>query len=312
MIAFACPGCAAPMRSLPLPAADGRTLALDHCAPCRLVWFDAFELGALGHAGWAALLLRMAEAGDGGAIVPPSSLLPRTGRCPRCDAKLEPDHNRTRFGRFSGLACPRGHGEARRDGALLASRGLFRQLLPIEYAALEREGRALACQSCGAALARGARACSHCDAPVVAVDLPRLAAALGLRDATDLDGQAGPPDATAPRLWSCHGCGAALDPTRQAACVQCRHPVVAPQLGDLRPLFAAALARAPVVPGGALAHGTAAHAGDTLPGTAVARRLWKREPRAALRSSSRGSRGLEVLMGLVVILLALAWLVGPR
>jgi hypothetical protein len=312
MIALACPGCAAPMRPLPLPAADGRTLALDHCAPCRLVWFDAFEFGALGRAGWAALLLTMAEAGDSGAIVPPSSLLPRTGRCPRCDAALQPAHDRTRFGRFAGLACPRGHGEARRDGALLASRGLFRPLRPIEYAALERENRALSCQGCGAALARGAHACSHCDAPVVVVDLQRLAAALGLRDAIDLDRHAGPPDATPPRLWSCHGCGAPLDPTRQATCAQCRHPVVAPQLGDLRPLFAAALALAPVIPGGTLPQGAAADAAETAHGAGFARRLWKREPRPARRSSSRATRGLEVLMGLVVVLLALAWLVGPR
>jgi hypothetical protein len=222
------------MQALALPGLHGVALQLDHCRACRLVWFDALEPSALAQSAWVALLQEMARSGDATA----ASLDTAPARWPRCQSALEATQQVSAFGRSASLACPRGHGQAARDGTLLASRGLFRPLQLAERVLLAADRRRLFCLPCGAPLTGAAERCGHCDSPATVFDLPRLSQALGLLDA------AGSVGADLPlQPWPCRGCGAPLDVTRQPSCPQCQRPVLAPALADLAPLLEGAQAR---------------------------------------------------------------------
>lgn len=237
-----CPGCRAPLEAIEAAGHYQTQTQLEHCPECRLVWFDPLELSSLSKAGWVDLLLTMARSAGPRTL----AAAPLQGQCPHCASALKVVHNLTKMGRFTGLSCPVGHGEAQRDGALLASRGLFRPLLIAERVALATEKRALDCQQCGAALTGEADACSFCQSPVTVVDFPRLAVALGLHDAQAVARVKVRAEAAAPApaaAWPCHACGHPLDPTREPHCRQCRHPVLAPSLRDLIPLLQATQAR---------------------------------------------------------------------
>lgn len=224
-----CPCCRQRMHLLRLPGPQGRTLHADHCRACRLVWFDVLETSALSQSAWIALLTEMARST---ADEPPWLDEPR-GTCPRCDAELVATAQVGPFGRSVSLACPDGHGQAQRDGALLASRGLFRALTLDERVRLSTERRRLHCLPCGAPLAGDADHCTHCGSPATVFDLPRLAQALGL--VTSPAGTDAPVD-----TWPCPGCGAPLDITQEVACRQCRRPALAHSSADLVPLLEAA------------------------------------------------------------------------
>ena len=232
------------MHHLPLPGLHGATVDVDHCRGCRLVWFDTLEVSALSQSGWVPLLSELARAKED--LLPPAH---EHARCPRCDAALQATSQVGAFGRFTSLACPAGHGQAQRDGALLASRGLFRPLQLAERVLLAADRRRLHCLPCGAALTGDSERCGHCDSAATVFDLPRLSQALGLLDAD--------PGGDRPlEPWPCRGCGAALDVTQQPSCPQCQRPVLAPSLDDLAPLLDAAQAR--------LAHRTAEAAKQAL------------------------------------------------
>lgn len=241
-----------------LRAHTGRTVLVDHCAACRLVWFDMLESVQLAGLGWVELLREMSRGeeawgGNGSNRAqdsrPPSSsspaLAPRppTLPCPVCAQPLKTVHNRTRWGRFPAQECAAGHGHLHTDAGLLAERGLVRALLPPERAALRAQKRVLHCLSCGG-LAEGeinnvndSDTCTWCATPLLVVDLPRLGHALRQRG---VDGQPLPPADGVPLRWPCHACGTTLDPTRAAACPQCGAGVLAPAISDLRPLLEAA------------------------------------------------------------------------
>jgi hypothetical protein len=156
--------------------------------------------------------------------------------CPVCQTTLKPVHNATRFGRFAALECPRRHGHLHGHAGMLAERGLVRPLLAVERNALAKEQRVLHCFNCGARSDGQGEHCSYCDSPLLVIDLPRLAHSL-LRRPSD-DDRSPVPDGV-PLAWSCRGCGHALDPSREVACPQCGHAVVAPSLLDISPLLGA-------------------------------------------------------------------------
>lgn len=231
MRARACPHCDHPFVALHLPGHYGREVALDHCDRCRLLWFDNGELGRLSAPGWTGLLRHLVEHAEAG--VPHATR--SNAACPDCSAPLQKVHDQTLYGHFVGLACPRGHGSAQRDAALFAARGLFRRLHAFERNHLGRE--AAACLACGAPREPDAGDCSYCDSPPMVVDLRRLAQSLGLQQRASTLGQG------QALLWSCGGCGVALDANAEPACPQCQHPVVAQRLEAVRPLLTAAAAR---------------------------------------------------------------------
>ncbi len=213
-----------------LRAHTGRTVLVDHCAACRLVWFDALESVQLAGLGWVELLREMVRDEGQPPLAPRQPVL----QCPVCELPLKTVHNRTRWGRFPAQECPAGHGHLHTDAGLLAERGLVRPLLPPELTALRTQKRVLHCLGCGAVAEGDGEACTWCASPLLVVDLPRLGHALRHRG---VEGDATPaPDGVALR-WPCHACGNTLDPTRSAACPQCNAGVLAPAISDLLPLL---------------------------------------------------------------------------
>lgn len=208
-------------------------VTVDHCAACRLVWFDALESVQLDALGWVHLLRTMEQGG--GRDLPPA-LVARPA-CPTCRELLKTVRNRTRYGLFAALECAAGHGHLHSHSGLLAERGLVRPLGAAERRALAQEKHRLHCFNCGGAAQPLDDECSWCGTALVVVDLPRLAHSLRPRDDA-----AGPsPQARGRHVaWACRGCGAALDPGRETQCGHCGHLVVAHELPDIVPLLAAA------------------------------------------------------------------------
>jgi hypothetical protein len=228
----ACPQCRQTMAHLVLPGHSVKDVLVDHCAPCRLVWFDALESVSLSGRGWVQVLRELQR----GARAAPSTPRPPVLNCPSCQSALKPVHNATRYGRFPALECPERHGHLHSHSGMLAERGLVRPLLGPERRALAEERRTLSCLNCGAACDGGSEQCSYCASPLMVIDLPRLAHALRQRAGHWSDSPA--PDGV-PMRWECRGCGSALDPSREAACTACGHAVVAPSLLDITPLLMA-------------------------------------------------------------------------
>ena len=219
------------MATLRLPSHRPLPVLVDHCVDCRLVWFDAMESIQLDGLGWTRLLRAM-EDGRHRELPDAGSARPA---CLHCHEPLSLVHNRTRFGRFSALACPQGHGQLQSHTGLLAERGLVRPPGQAERRALRQEGHPLHCFNCGGAAEEGDGDCRWCGTPLVVVDVPRLAHSLRLRLDREFSAS---PDAVGHRQpWPCRGCGAPLDATRETACGHCGHLVVVHQLPDLLPLL---------------------------------------------------------------------------
>jgi Zn-finger nucleic acid-binding protein len=227
-----CPQCRQAMAHLVLHGHQARDVIVDHCARCRLVWFDALESVQLSGRGWVQALRELQR----GARHEPSAHRPDTLHCPACRSALKSVHNATRYGRFPALECPQKHGHLHSHSGMLAERGLVRPLLGPERQALAEERRTLTCLNCGAACDGSGEQCSYCKTPLMVIDLPRLAHAL--RQHPRNWSMSPRPDGV-PMRWECRGCGQPLDPSREVACVSCGHAVVAPSLLDITPLLMA-------------------------------------------------------------------------
>lgn len=222
-----------------MPAQYGPAIAVEHCRACHLFWFDELESMRLSGPGWLQLLRQLLDSPQAPAPAPGVQL-----QCPRCALPLRTQHNQTRFGHFTLEVCPHCRGHAQGQALLLAERGLFRRLLPVEFAALQREGQTPECLHCGAALEAGQPRCRHCQAPALRIDLARWLQAIALRSGRAL--QAAAP--AQPLAWTCQACGQALDATRHPHCPQCQHPVLLPHLSQLPPLLEAMLAQREQLP----------------------------------------------------------------
>ena len=228
-----CPRCAGLMAHLILAGHQDKLVEIDHCGACRLVWFDSLESVQLAGLGWVGLLRCLQQGG--GLALPPAKAGPLA--CPVCAQALKTVQNRSRFGAFAALECPRGHGHLHSHGGLLAERGLVRTLLPAERKALLARSHHLDCLNCGAPADGEQDDCRHCGSPLVLMDLPRLAHALSRSP----HGDEPSPQARGLALhWSCVACGSPLHPNREASCPGCGQPAVAASLLDLTPLLAEA------------------------------------------------------------------------
>lgn len=220
------------MAPLALTSHRHARLTVDHCAGCRMVWFDALESVQLDALGWVRLLRTMEQ----GLARPLADSQRARPACPLCAAPFKAVRNRTRYGAFAVLECPQGHGHLHSHAGLLAERGLVRPLGLPERRALASERHPLHCLNCGGPAEADDVHCSWCGTALVVVDLPRFAQSLQVRDT------AMGPSPTAPgrhAAWACRGCGTPLDPARDTACPACGHLVVASGLPDLDPLLAA-------------------------------------------------------------------------
>jgi hypothetical protein len=216
------------MRALRLDAHYQNSVEVDLCQACRLVWFDERESLRLSGLGWIQLLGAMQQ--DAAAT---AAWAGRPLGCAHCRKPLRSQANVTRYGRFVSNRCAAGHGTLQSQALLLAERGLVRAPTAHERAAVVAERRQWLCLNCGGAIGGDAGDCPWCNTAVLMYDLPRLADSLrphaAYRDNVDQGGLG---------AWACHACGHALDPTRQAVCSQCMHPVLALAAADLRPVLA--------------------------------------------------------------------------
>lgn len=223
-----CPGCQQALRHAVLEGHYGKSVEVDLCTTCHLVWFDVFESVRLSGLGWLQLLRDMIDQPATSAV------LPARMACVRCSAELVPARNQTRFGRTAALECRVGHGQLQTLTHLLAERGLLRAVLPADRSALARQDRSLVCMQCGAGdHAAGAEQCAYCSSPLLMVDLPRLASALLVRHGSTVAGVEG----AKPLTLACQGCGQPLDPAGQAQCPRCYRAAVWTELRSIRPLL---------------------------------------------------------------------------
>jgi hypothetical protein len=168
-----------PMRSLALGRRPAGEVVVDLCAPCHLLWFDAFESVQLTPGGTLALF---AAIRDGG--VADRRPIPSRPTCPRCAAPLSDTQDLQRTTRFSYYRCPRGHGRLTPFVQFLREKDFIRPLPPADIARLAAQVKVIRCSGCGAPvdLARDT-ACGHCGAPIATLDPDALARTVGALEA---------------------------------------------------------------------------------------------------------------------------------
>ena len=162
----------------------GRSVAIDLCLGCQLLWFDRGESLQLSPASTLRLFRLIGEHGARGRRPLPGDLL-----CPRCGLRLGLAHDRQRNTRFQYWRCPRGHGRLTSFFDFLKEKDFIRPLSPAQVEQLRASVASVSCSNCGAPvdLARGS-ACGHCGSPLSMLDLEqtgRLVSQLREADRTD-------------------------------------------------------------------------------------------------------------------------------
>lgn len=208
-----CSNCAQPLQVLQLQGHYGRTVELDVCPACHLVWFDPVESARLAGPGLLGLVGAMAQAQQL-AHTPLRPDLP----CPRCHGPLKAVHNQTRFGRSQQLECVAGHGAWQTFGQFLGERGLLRTMTLADRHRALQQG-ALACVACGGALQLHDETCPWCGTAPALVDVARLAQALDVEGATEGHAVHALPRDRSTR--HCSACGAAQPAEPGWACTHC-------------------------------------------------------------------------------------------
>jgi len=212
--AILCGNCREPMQRLMLRGHYGRTVEIDLCGPCHLVWFDGTETARLSGPAMLDLIGAMARTQS----LPHRTLDPKAG-CARCGDALKTVHNRSRWGASLHLECRSGHGAYQTFAQFLQEKGLLRPMSRIDRARLiETQGR-IACINCGADVGREDATCSYCGSVPSLVDVARLARSLDPEEA--LERQAVHRVAAQQQALQCGACGAALPPGLSVDCAQC-------------------------------------------------------------------------------------------
>lgn len=223
--ALACSNCGQAMRLLQLPGHYGKTVELDLCAGCHLVWFDLVEAAGLPGPALLTLVAEMAAA-QTLAHTPLQADL----ACPRCRGAVRTVHNPSRWGHSLQLECPQRHGAWQTFAQFLQQRGLVRPMSSADRnRALQRDG-ALHCVNCGGAVGAADTACPWCTSVPSVVDVARLAQALDPEGATREHAvhrqrsQAG--------ALNCAACGAAQPADAAWLCTACGATLTAPGLAE--------------------------------------------------------------------------------
>ena len=226
-----CGNCRQPLQALSLPGHYGRSVELDLCAPCHLVWFDETETARLPG---MALLELIGTMANSQAL--PHEPLRADPRCPRCDGRLKTVHNSTRWGRSLQLECQRGHGAYQSFAQFLQKRAAAADVAPGPDALLQRQG-AIHCVNCGAAVGTEDAECAFCRSVPSLLDVARLARAL------DPEGALAPQPVHAARAQQealqCAACGAALPPEGSLGCAQCGAILAISRLAEVHASVAA-------------------------------------------------------------------------
>lgn len=222
---IACGNCRATMQRLMLPGHYGRSVEIDLCSHCHLVWFDQTETARLS----GPALLDLVGAMAGTQSLPHRTLDPKAG-CARCGAALKTVHNRSRWGQSLQLECRAGHGAYQSFAQFLQEKGLWRPMSRIDRARLvEKQGR-IDCVNCGAALGKADEACPYCASVPGLLDVARLARSLDPEGV--IEAQAVHRDAARSQALQCSACGAALPPGQSVDCTQCGATLAVSRLAE--------------------------------------------------------------------------------
>ena len=214
------------MQALALGAHYGGRLEIDVCAGCHLVWFDSVEAARLTGPSMLELLQAFAAA----QREPHRLFQSGQARCLRCSGPLKPVHNRSRWGATLQHECQRQHGAYQSFAMFLAEKGLLRPLGPADRAALTARGGDLTCLNCGAGMAAGDPACSHCGSTPALFDVARLARALDPEDATA--GHAVRQTGARREMPQCLACGAPMAVGQSVSCPQCGATLAVGRIGE--------------------------------------------------------------------------------
>lgn len=222
---IACGNCRATMQRLMLPGHYGRSVEIDLCSHCHLVWFDQTETARLS----GPALLELVGAMAGTQSLPHRTLDPKAG-CVRCGAALKTVHNRSRWGQSIQLECRAGHGAYQSFAQFLQEKGLWRPMSRIDRARLVEKRGQIDCVNCGAALGKADEACPYCASVPGLLDVARLARALDPEGV--LEPQAVHRDAARSQALQCGACGAALPPGQSVDCAQCGATLAVSRLAE--------------------------------------------------------------------------------
>jgi Zn-finger nucleic acid-binding protein len=236
---LACGNCGQALQVLQLAGHYGRTVEIDLCAPCHLVWFDAIESARLAGPGLLDLIGAMAQAQSQTHELAHTALQ-ASPPCPRCRGAVRAVFNRTRWGKSQQLECVHQHGAYQSFAQFLAEKGLLRPMTSADRLRAQQLPGGLHCVNCGGAIAQQDNPCSWCGSVPSLLDVARLVQALDPEGATrgSIAHQA---DARAGAL-ACQACGAALpseDGRTGWTCPQCQATVTTPGLAEAHRLVSA-------------------------------------------------------------------------
>ena len=220
-----CGNCRRPMQRLTLPDHYGRSVELDLCRGCHLVWFDQTETARLNGPALLELIGRMADT----QTLPHEPLRADAG-CARCRGALKRVHNQSRWGRSLQLECVNGHGAYQTFAQFLQEKGLLRPMSRIDRAKLIEARGQIDCVNCGAAISRLDEQCSHCLSVPSLLDVARLARALDPEGAIELRAVHATPARQA--AMQCAACGAALPKDETLKCAHCSATLAISRLAD--------------------------------------------------------------------------------
>ncbi len=169
-----CPGCDQPMQTRTLDAHYGRTVDLDLCHGCGLIWFDRQESIALTPGAVLKVFAALDERRE------QRHPLAREGmHCPRCRQRLAATVDRQRATLFSYWRCDADQGRLTTFFDFLREKNFVRPLSPERLAELRRYTPTVNCSACGAPVDLAHEsACPHCRAPLSMLDPDQVQAAV--------------------------------------------------------------------------------------------------------------------------------------
>jgi hypothetical protein len=144
----------------------GRSVTVDLCHGCGLIWFDRQESLALTPGAVLRLFRKLHEHRAERHPFQAESMA-----CPRCYHRLVATTDRARATTFTYWRCPADEGRATTFFDFLREKNFVKPLSPERLAELRRYAPSLMCSACGAPidLARES-VCSHCRAPLSMLD----------------------------------------------------------------------------------------------------------------------------------------------
>jgi len=158
------------MTALTLDGHVGRSVEIDLCRACQMIWFDKQESLRLSPAGTLQLFREVGERRQ----LSPSPLTPAM-KCPRCRLSLILTHDRQRNTPFAYWRCPGDHGRLTTLFDFLREKDFVRPLSTPQLAELRANVQMINCSNCGAPIDLVNRStCAHCGAPVSILDVAQI------------------------------------------------------------------------------------------------------------------------------------------